>query len=375
MLKIVADTDIPFLKGVLEPFASVVYRKASQITNSLVVDADAIITRTRTLCNAQLLNNTKVRLIASATIGHDHIDKEYCKAAAIKWVNAPGCNSGSVQQYLASVLAVIIKKTGKLPAEITLGVIGAGNVGKKVINLANNIGIKALVNDPPRSRIEGPDGFCSLDELLTNSDIITLHVPLNKDGEDKTQHLADDFFFQKAKTGAWFINTSRGEVASPESLKNALKTKKISGAVIDVWENEPNIDLELLQLTSIATPHIAGYSADGKANGTTMIIREISQFFGLGIDTWNPKEIPHPPIPVFEVSEGVNSPIDVFCELSLAVYPILEDHERLVKNPSKFENFRSNYHIRREPPAIGVITKALSGDVVDLIRKLDYRIV
>ncbi len=375
MLKVVADISIPFLKGALEPFLRVEYREGRLITNAILLDANALITRTRTLCNAMLLDKTEVKLIASATIGHDHIDKGYCDAFGIKWVSAPGCNSGSVKQYIASALAVVLRELGKPPGEVTLGVIGAGNVGKKVINLAAAIGIKTLVNDPPRSRAEGSAGFCSLDELLPNSDIVTIHVPLSLYGEDSTHHLAGESFFQKAKSGAWLINTSRGEVVNTESMKKALKAKKLAGAVVDVWENEPNIDLELLQLASIATPHIAGYSVEGKANGTTMVVRETSRFFGLGIDDWSPSHIPPPPKPLLQVPDMAKSRIQIFEDLSIQAYPILEDHQMLVKNPSNFEDFRSNYPIRREPPAIQVVTHGLSEDAVRMILDLGYGII
>lgn len=375
MLKVVADVDIPFLKGALEPFADVVYEKGGSITNLMLRDTDVLITRTRTLCTEELLRDTKIRLIASATIGHDHIDKEYCIQQGIKWVNAPGCNAGSVQQYFASALSVILEKSGPDLKDTTIGVIGAGNVGKKVISIANTLGIRTLINDPPRARAEGGEGFCDLLELLESSDIVTLHVPLNRDGADKTLHLANDAFFDKMKEEAWLINTSRGEVVDTDSLKVALQTDKLSGAILDVWENEPKIDLELLKMATIATPHIAGYSADGKANGTTMVVREISRFFDLGIDSWSPSNIPPPPKPVLQVSENAKSPIQIFCELSLQAYPILEDHKRLLKDPSNFEDFRSNYPIRREPPTIGVVTKTHPEDLVDLISELGYRVI
>ena len=375
MLKVVADIDIPFLKGALEPFGNAVYEKGSAITNLMLQDADVLITRTRTRCNEDLLSNTKVKLIASATIGHDHIDKEYCNQNGIKWVNAPGCNAGSVQQYFASALSEILQKSSQDLKDLTIGIIGAGNVGKKVISIANTLGVKTLVNDPPRARTEGGVGFCHLDELLEKSDIVTLHVPLNNNGADKTLHLANDSFFERMKKGAWLINTSRGEVVDTDSLKVALKSGKLSGAILDVWENEPNIDFELLKMVTIATPHIAGYSADGKANGTTMVVREISRFFDLGIENWSPSNIPSPPKPILQVSENSKTPIQVFCELSLQAYPIIEDHNRLLKNPELFEDLRSTYPVRREPYALSVNAAGLPQKHKEIVAQLGYRLI
>jgi len=375
MLKVVADIDIPFLKGALEPFADVVYEKGSSISNSMLRNADVLITRTRTRCNEELLSGTKVKLIASATIGHDHIDKEYCNLQGIKWVTAPGCNAGSVQQYFASAFSVILEKSGLDLNDLTIGVVGAGNVGKKVISVANTIGVRTLINDPPRARAEGQQGFCGLDELLENSDIITLHIPLNRDGADKTLYLANDAFFEKMKRGAWLINTSRGEVLETDSLKVALRSGKLSGAILDVWESEPKIDIELLKMATIATPHIAGYSADGKANGTTMVVREISRFFDLGIDNWSPSNIPSPLKPVLQIPDDAKTPIQVFCELSLQAYPILEDHNRLLQNPEMFEDLRSSYPVRREPSALTVKAEGLPEQLGCFIANLGYGLI
>ncbi|GET29786.1 4-phosphoerythronate dehydrogenase [Prolixibacter sp. SD074] len=198
-MKIIIDDKIPYIKGALEPFAEVVYLPGSKTTPEVVKDAGALITRTRTKCNRELLEGSGVKFIATATIGFDHIDTEYCSETGIEWTNAPGCNSGSVEQYIASALAVLSQKRHFALSGKTLGIVGAGNVGKKVARIAGAYGMKVLLNDPPRERAEGKSNFVSLDEILAQSDIITLHVPLNMAGEDKTFHLADDAFFAKAK--------------------------------------------------------------------------------------------------------------------------------------------------------------------------------
>lgn len=374
MIKIVADNKIPFLKGALESVAQMVYLPGAEISREHLMDADALIVRTRTLCNASLLEGTSVKFIASATIGHDHIDKDYCQRNGITWTNAPGCNAGSVVQYMSSALGHIIRHTDTSFQKITLGVIGAGHVGGHLAELATTLGMKTLVNDPPRARAEGPKGFCSLEELLEQSDVVSLHVPLTIEGPDKTFHLADKAFFEKMKQGAWFINTSRGEVAKTEALLEAIQSRKLSGAILDVWENEPGIDLNLLSLATIATPHIAGYSADGKANGTAMSVRALSRFFNLGLDTLMPQAIPFPASPLLSLPPKVESKEDIFFLLSLQAYNIFADDRALRHDPSAFERLRGEYPIRREPHALKVRAINQSHENQAFIRALGYQL-
>jgi len=190
-VKIAADSKIPFLKGVLEPFADIQYLNPADITHDAVKDKDALIIRTRTHCNSELLEGTNVKFIATATIGFDHIDQDYCREKNIKWINAPGCNSYSVQQYIASVLLTLGYNRNLNLSGLTIGIVGVGNVGSKVEKLAKVLGMNVLLNDPPRARNEGNEKFVTIDELISRSDIITFHVPLIKDGVDKTFHLAD----------------------------------------------------------------------------------------------------------------------------------------------------------------------------------------
>jgi erythronate-4-phosphate dehydrogenase len=372
MLKIVVDNKIPFLEGALEKVAQVVYLPGSKITNAHLINADALIVRTRTKCNEALLKGTSVKFIASATIGYDHIDNEYCNANGISWTNAPGCNSGSVKQYIASAIAEIIKVENKSFGDITLGIIGVGNVGSKVNDLAKALGIRTLLNDPPRERIEGKHGYTDIDTLIAQSDIITMHVPLTIDGIDKTFHIANSKFFAKMKKGSWFINTSRGEVMETQTVINALENKHINGAIIDVWENEPNIDSNLLNLAYIATPHIAGYSADGKANGTAMSVRAVSKFFNLGLDSWQPENVPQPKQDELNLHCKDKSKEQVFCELSNFAYNIKIDSDSLKKSPETFELQRENYPIRREPENLDIIAKDASTPLKDMIQGLGY---
>ena len=349
-LKVIADDKIPFLKGILEPFAYVEYYPGKEITKDKIQNADALIIRTRTKCNADLLEGTNVKFIATATIGIDHIDTNYCDQNNIKWTNAPGCNSSSVMQYVTSALLTIAEKEKFLLTDKTIGIIGVGNVGSKIQKVAEILGMRVLLNDPPRERIEGGTQFSDLKKIKEEADIITFHVPLIKEGEDKTFHLADESFFNELNKRPVIINSSRGEVVETSAIKNAIKNNLISNAVIDVWENEPDIDLELLKLVDIGTPHIAGYSADGKANGTAVSVNELNNFFNLGIKrNWYPAEIPL-------AEKGDEIIIDcsnktgqqIIKEAVTGTYSIKYDSNLLLNSPQTFEKQRGDYRIRRE---------------------------
>ena len=235
-IKIVADDKIPFLKGVLEPFAQVEYFPGSKISRDKILDADALIVRTRTKCNKDLLDGTNVKLITTATIGIDHIDIEYCEQSNIKWYNAPGCNSSSVMQYITSALLSLAEIENFNLTDKTIGIVGVGNVGSKIKKIAETLGMKVLVNDPPRERVEGGNEFSSLEIIKLESDIITFNVPLNKEGIDKTYHLADERFFEGLKKKPIIINSSRGEVIKTSALKNSIAENQVSNVVLDVWE-------------------------------------------------------------------------------------------------------------------------------------------
>ena len=257
-MKIIADDKIPFLRDVMDSHVEVVYLPGSKITPADVKDADAVITRTRTKCNAGLLTGSTVKFIATATIGYDHIDTAWCEANGISWTNAPGCNSSSVAQYISSVLLNLACKQKISLRGKTLGVVGVGNVGSKIANVGEALGMRVLLNDPPRAEKEGSDRFVELTQVIAEADFITMHVPLEKGEKYPTYHLGDAGLFKAMKPGAFYINSSRGSVCDNQALKAALKQKTIAGAVLDVWEHEPELDLELLDLVDFGTPHIAG---------------------------------------------------------------------------------------------------------------------
>lgn len=375
-IKIVCDNKIPFLKGVLEPFADVKYLSPSEINRESVADSDALLVRTRTKCNSELLDDSNVKFIGTATIGYDHIDTKYCESKKIKWINAPGCNSFSVMQYIASVLVTIAAKKNLRLNKMTIGVVGVGNVGSKVAKLAKILGLNVLLNDPPRMRAEGKEGFVELNELIAGSDIITFHVPLIKEGPDKTYHMADELFFSKFNTKKILFNTSRGEVVKTSDLKNAIENQIVETTVLDVWENEPGIDRELLDMVDIATPHIAGYSADGKANGTSVCVRAINSFFGFEIDPdWFPSELP-PPESKSKIIVDCNSKSDqeILSALILHTYNVLRDDVLLRNSVETFEKQRGNYPIRREFPYYSVDFQNCSPEILEKTKKLGFGI-
>lgn len=341
-MKVIIDNKIPFIQEAIHQIADeVIYAPGKDFTPALVKDADALIIRTRTRCNRALLQGSSVRFIATATIGFDHIDTEYCREAGIAWSNAPGCNSASVAQYLMSSLLLLQLIRGKHLQGQTLGIIGVGNVGTKIIQVAQELGMRVLLNDLPRQDKEGNANFNSLQTLAEECDILTFHVPLYKEGKYKTLHLADDAFFRLLKRRPVIINTSRGEVIETNALLNALENNLISDAIIDVWENEPDINLTLLNKAFLGTPHIAGYSADGKANATRMSLDALCRFFHLKANYRITP--PEPENPVITAA----TPAEAY----LQMYDPRRDSEALKAHPELFETLRGDYPLRREKEA------------------------
>ena len=375
-MKIVCDDKIPFLRGTFEPFAEVVYLPGKQTTPEVVRDADAIVTRTRTICNEALLKGSRVKVIATATIGFDHIDTAWCEANGIIWRNSPGCNSWSVKQYIASVLVSLARRYGLDLGTLTLGVVGVGNVGSKVAEVASLLGMKVLLNDPPRARAEGSEGFVSLDELMQRSDIVTLHVPLTMEGEDATWHLFDAARIARLRRDQFLFNSSRGPVVDEQALKAALKAKTLRGAVLDVWEVEPEIDRELMNLLEYATPHIAGYSADGKANGTTMSVRTVASVLGLPLTDWTASGVPAPAQGLsFTLDAAGKRTQEVLTEAILYTYDVQKDTDALRAAPETFEKLRGDYPVRREPTAFSLQLKGGTAAQAETLAKMGFKII
>lgn len=374
-MKVIVDNKIPFLEGVLEPFVDVEYYPGKDISRAKVKNADALIIRTRTRCNADLLDGSSVRFIATATIGFDHIDTAYCKSKNIVWTNAPGCNSGSVMQYIASAILTWAEEQHIQIEDRVLGVVGVGHVGEKVVKLAEILGMQVLLNDPPREREEGPCGYVSLKGILRDADIISFHVPLNYEGQDKTFHLVNDQFLTQLNKGTLLINSSRGEVIDTSSLKKYLAHDLPKYAILDVWEREPDIDLQLLSKLYFGTSHIAGYSTDGKANGTKHSVQALSKFFNLCIDDWEPETIPVPPDSSVKYDGKNKNFQQIVTDLILHTYKISSDSKVLKNKPELFEKLRGDYPLRREFFAYDLKLENVQEDYRRKLRRLGFNII
>lgn len=368
-MKIVADNTVPYLKGIAEPIADVTYLTSKEFTPEQIHNADALIVRSIDKCTRELLEGSQVKLITSATIGFDHIDTQYCEEAGITWKNSPGCNAVSVAQYiLAGLIILSLVRKEKLQGK-TIGIIGVGHVGKEVQKLCTAFGLNVLLNDPPRAEIEGQKEFVSLDTIAEQADIITFHTPLTKTGRYATFHLAGKDFFSKLKKNPWFINASRGAVHDTEALLQAYQTGKISEMIIDCWENEPTINLELLSHTTIATPHIAGFSADGKANGTRMCLEHIESFFHLRFDKIKNVVPPALENPIIDLDKFTENRIE---QAVLKSFNPLYVDKMLRENPNKFEWYRNNYQHPREFSAYTIIHATM--EEVQVLQQLGFNV-
>lgn len=331
-MKIIIEDKVPFLEGVFEREAETVRLPSSCIDADSLHGADALIVRTRPRLDATMLEGSNLKVIATATIGTDHIDLDYCVAHGIKVYNAPGCNAPAVAQW---VLASILWFPGFHAMGKTLGVVGVGHVGKIVAKWAADLGFRVLLNDPPRQLEEGPGTFVSLDQIADEADVITFHTPLTRSGKFPSYHLADESFFKKLRREPMIINAARGEVVDTPSLVAALESGLVSAACIDCWEGEPDIDRNLLGLAAVATPHIAGYSLEGKQRASAAAAMAVAKELGL-----RNVSIPHSP----SLPEGAMT-----VERLMSGYNPQTDTKELKRNPDNFEFLRNNYHLRREP--------------------------
>lgn len=339
-IQIVADQDIPYLQGILEPYASVSYLKGDKIDREAIKSANILIIRTRTKCDKELLGNTSVRLILTATIGYDHIDLEYCQRNNIRVENAAGCNARGVLQWIGACLAQDSRTQGWSPSNKCLGVVGIGNVGSLVAQYAQMWGFEVLCCDPLRKNnaedVEARS-FVSLEKIYQQADIITFHVPQTLSGDYPTYHLLNSSACETIKPNILIINASRGVIIDTKAL-NAYANK--FRYAIDTWEGEPKLDLELLSHSLLSTPHIAGYSIQGKANGTAIVVRKLAQIFNLPLKEWYPEDI-SPSCPKDISWDDMTVQIKSF-------YDIVKDTDSLKSRPQDFEALRNNYKYRPE---------------------------
>jgi erythronate-4-phosphate dehydrogenase len=365
-MRIVADIDIPYLNGVFEPFSKEVkYFKGRDIGQSQIKDADILIVRTRTICNKELLRGSNVSVIATATIGTDHIDMEYCNAKGIKVYSAPGCNAGGVVQWVLSAIFSLLKKADYTDLNsLTLGIIGVGNIGQRLAVSAKALGFNVLQCDPPREEAEGSRHFVSLNQIASQSDIVSLHVPLTFKGSSKTHQMISGEFLSKLKPNTILLNSSRGGVINENQLVKQLLSKNLLVG-LDVWENEPHLNAELLRKVNIATPHIAGYSLEGKVNATRLVVESLSTHFGLNIISTD--------LGRSDIKEKYKIIIDKYfynntiCynELFNFIYSIQDDSKEFKEYPENFELIRNNYSLRREYSAYTILSNGLNGIMID----------
>ena len=341
-MKVVIDSHIPNIRGLIEPRAEVLYLEPGDITREAVKDADALIVRTRTRCNADLLDGSRVRFIGSATIGTDHIDLDYCAAHGITVRNAPGCNAPAVAQWVFCAIAAWMRQRGITTTEgLTLGIVGVGNIGSIVARWATQLGFATLLNDPPVESVENVektenrDGsfdviFSPIEQLQRRCDIITFHTPLTRDGKWPTWHLCDQSFLDGLTRCRLILNAARGPIADNTALLDW------HGDVgLDCWENEPDISRELLEKCVVATPHNAGYSREGKQRGTAMMLEALNDYYG-----WN--------IPLPTIAAPATGAAQVTLDGIAASYDIMADTTRLKTNPTDFESQRNHYPHRQE---------------------------
>jgi erythronate-4-phosphate dehydrogenase len=369
-LKLVVDENIAFPEEAFAQIGEVILCSGRKITNELLKDVDALIVRSITKVNENLLRNTKVKFVGTATIGTDHIDLNYLKEAGIAFADAQGCNANSVVEYVFTVLMKIVVERKLSLKEMSIGVIGVGNVGSKVVNFSEAIGLKVLKNDPPKERAGIGSGYVTLDEALA-ADIITCHVPLNKTGIDKTFHLLGDEKLKNLKEGTILFNTSRGPVVNNSALLDLIDKKDFT-AVLDVWEGEPKINTELLKKVYAGSPHVAGYSYEGKVNGTKMIYDALCNFTGQEPD-WKPN------LPDVESNE-ITIPDEASIEERLhyifnKIYNIDRDDEKMNKliemdeetGGKYFDELRKTYPLRRE---FNNYTIKINKDEIEMIELL-----
>ena len=334
-----------------------------EISNGALKDADALIVRSKTKITDQLLEGTPVGFVGTATAGYDHMDTEYLRYADIAWCAAPGCNANSVSEYVVAAMLCLGQRHHFELAKKSLGVIGVGQVGSRVAKKAEALGMKVLRNDPPLAISAGGPDFVSLEDILREADILTLHVPLTRAGQFPTFHMADCRFFSHMKPGAIFINAARGEAVESDSLSFALEKGFVGHAVLDVWEGEPLIPRKLLEKIDLGTSHIAGWSFEGRLNGTLQVYREACHFFETE-PTWVPEEneLPPPQTPKLEVDAQGKTDENILWEIVRAGYDIEADDRALraslVREESArathFDTLRRTYPDRREFAALKV---------------------
>ncbi len=380
-MKIVCDQRIPFVEEAFGAFGEISKYDSRAIDNAAVKDADALLVRSETKVDEKLLAGSKVKFIGTATIGTDHVDTNFLKNHGIAFASAPGCNSNAVVQYVFSALFTFAEKNGLKLKGKKIGVVGVGNIGSKIVRVAESLGMEVRQNDPPLARSTGDPRYLPLDNLM-DADIITIHVPYTKGGTDPTHHLFNAERLSKLKRGSIIINSSRGAVVDNQALKAALRTGTPGFAVLDVWEREPNIDTELLSMCAIGTQHIAGYSIDGKVNATKMVYDQFCRYFGFE-QSWNANSAIKPPDhPEITIPQDLVIPEGIISHLVRKCYDITEDDSLLRKITDKqetdrgmyFKELRGKYKFRYEFSNMTAVLSTEDDYLTSVLAALKFRI-
>lgn len=377
MLNVLVDENIAFAQNAFDQFGDITLISGRKITNELLRNTDVLIVRSITKVDKELLEDTKVKFVGTATIGTDHIDLEYLKKNKIAIADAKGCNAYSVAEYVVAALLELSVRFDFQLNDKSIGIVGVGNVGSKVADFANALGMKVLLNDPPLKRSGDKRNFVDLDEII-KCDIITLHTPLVTESIDKTFHLFDVSLLNKIKEETVIINSSRGAVINNKELLDVISKKKLK-VVLDVWENEPNVNVELLDKTLIATPHIAGYSLEGKINGTEIIYNSLCDF--LGLEKTFSFGIKKPEGNLKQLKNSSNKEI-ILDSLVRSIYDIKGDDTRMRKIKTidqagrnlDFDLQRKNYPTRREFNNFSIQSADLSKEIVNTLKKLRFNL-
>ncbi|ANI61456.1 erythronate-4-phosphate dehydrogenase [Pseudomonas sp. PvR086] len=351
---IVADENIPLLDAFFEGFGEIRRVPGRSIDRATVEQADVLLVRSVTNVNRALLEGSNVRFVGTCTIGTDHLDLDYFQQAGITWSSAPGCNARGVVDYVLGSLLTLAEIEGVDLAQRTYGVVGAGEVGGRLVKVLQGLGWNVLVCDPPRQAAEGGD-YVSLEQIIEQCDVISLHTPLDKQGPQATWHLFDKNRLNQLKPGTWLINASRGPVIDNAALRQVLLQREDLQAVLDVWEAEPEVDVALAELCVIATPHIAGYSLDGKQRGTAQIYQAFCKFLGQPEQVSLNDLLPAPWLSAVTLNADTD-PAWALAMLCRGVYDPRRDdadfRRSLVGNVSEqraaFDALRKHYPLRRE---------------------------
>jgi erythronate-4-phosphate dehydrogenase len=380
-MKIVADMNIPFVSECFSSIGQVEVVSSSQINSKVVSDADILLVRSVTKVNPQLLDGSKIKFVGTATIGFEHVDLEYLNSRGIGFASAPGSNANSVAEYIVAGLLYVAQKYGIELEGKSIGIVGCGNVGSRVAQKAHALGMELFLNDPPLKRQTSDKKYLPIGELF-DCDFLTVHTPLTFSGPDKTFHLMDENFFRNLKKDCIFFNTSRGAVVDGASLKKALQIGRLRASVLDVWENEPDIDLELLEMVDIGTPHIAGYSMDGKVAGMMMIYKAVCDYFDIkpvfGQESFLSGALSNS----LSLPGGVSKEQSVLNDLVKKVYDIKKDDlalRKIIDLPADhraeyFYQLRKEYPIRMEFQNVTVILGNGYNNLADKLRGIGFKI-